>query len=96
MRVIYHPEAEKELLEAADYYSTKVSGLGAELLDEIEGAVEDIRIDPFRFPILEDDIRRSILKRFPYSIYYRVVGDAVRILVIKHHRRHPDYWKGRT
>ena len=35
------------------------------------------------------------MRRFPYSIIYRVEGDEVRILVAKHHSRHPEYWKGR-
>lgn len=35
------------------------------------------------------------MRRFPYGIYYRREGDDLRILVVKHHSRHPDYWKYR-
>jgi len=37
------------------------------------------------------ELRRANLKRFPYHFLFRVVGDCVRILVVRHHRRHPEY-----
>jgi hypothetical protein len=42
-------------------------------------------------PIGIREIRRFVMRKFPYGIYYRVQGDALRVLVIKHHKRHPDY-----
>ena len=95
MTVIYHREAEAELIQAAQYYESKVPGLGADFLDEIDAAVQRIQKDPDALPVVEDDIRRCPVKRFPYCLYYRVVIDVIRVLVAKHHSRHPDYWKGR-
>jgi hypothetical protein len=34
-------------------------------------------------------------KGFPYALYYRVGSEEIRILAVKHHSRHPDYWKNR-
>ena len=48
-----------------------------------------------RWRILEKDIRRFLMRRFPYSILHRIGGEVVRILVVKHHSRHPDYWRKR-
>jgi plasmid stabilization system protein ParE len=95
MRVIYHDDARFELFEAAGWYDDKLPGLGDQFLDEIEVAVREIKSHPQRFSIVEGDIRRYLVKRFPYAIYYRVHEDVLQILVIKHHRRHPDYWKYR-
>ncbi|MCA3223396.1 MAG: type II toxin-antitoxin system RelE/ParE family toxin [Burkholderiales bacterium] len=39
--------------------------------------------------------RRVIVRRFPYSIVYRLDGEAIRILAIAHQRRRPRYWVGR-
>ncbi len=50
MKVIYHPHAEKEIIEAAQYYASRVSALGAEFLDEIDRAVQSICGDPTRSP----------------------------------------------
>jgi len=95
MRVVWHPEAEDEAIEAARFYNRRVRGLGSEFLDSIDEAIEQIISDPMRFALIENDIRRCRVKRFPYCVYFRSVADTVRILVVKHHSRHPDYWKPR-
>ncbi len=46
---------------------------------------------PDRYHLFKGDLRRANLKRFPYHFLYRVVGDCVRILVVRHHRRDPGY-----
>ena len=93
MRLSYHPDAEAELAEAARFYERKLPGLGARFRAESDSAVARILQTPDRWRILEKDIRRFLMGRFPYSILYRI--EEVRILVVKHHSRHPDYWKGR-
>lgn len=95
MRVVYHPEAEAELVEAVQFYEDRVAGLGGRFLREIEAAILTILEAPDRRQQVEGSICRYLLRRFPYGVYYRVEGDELRILVIKHHSRHPDYWKQR-
>ena len=95
MRVNWHPEAEREMIEAAWFYDRRVAGLGSDFLDAIDAAVDEITADPERFEVVENEIRRHRVKRFTYCVYYRFVADSVRILVVKHHSRHPDYWKHR-
>ena|SRR3989337_286381 len=95
MNLIYHPDAESELIEAASFYERRLPGLGVEFLDQVDTAIAAILEAPKRWRIVEGDIRRFPMKRFPYGIYYRIHDDTVRILVIKHHSRHPDYWKYR-
>jgi plasmid stabilization system protein ParE len=95
MRLIYHPAAETELVEAVRFYEERVPSLGSDFLDRIDTAIGSIKSDPERHRILEGDIRRYLLSRFPFAIYYRVLPDHLRVLAIKHHSRHPDYWRGR-
>lgn len=41
--------------------------------------------------VVASDIRRSLMRRFPYVIFFRVIGtEAVRITVVKHEKRHPS------
>lgn len=96
MRVIYHPDAEVELLEAAHYYENRVRGLGASFIRAFESAVAEIERQPEWWPIVEGDLRFRSLRQFPYAIYYRTIGNELRILVVKHHQRHPDYWRDRV
>ncbi len=95
MRLIYHPDAEAELIEAAQFYQQRVPTLGAQFLDAADRSLKGIQEAPERWSILEADVRRSLMPRFPYAIYYRVFSGELRILAFKHHSRHPDYWRHR-
>ena len=95
MRLIYHPDAEAELIEAARFYESRVTTLGSEFLDAADRAIAVIVEAPDRWSIIEADVRRYLMPRFPYSVYYRVFPDHIRILAFKHHSRHPDYWRYR-
>jgi toxin ParE1/3/4 len=95
MRVVQHPEAAAELIEAAKVYELKVPLLGAQFLDAVDEAVSVVLASPERWRIIEDEVRRYLMPRFPYAIYYRVLRDQVRILAFKHHSRHPNYWQNR-
>jgi toxin ParE1/3/4 len=96
MRLIYHLDAETELIEAAQYYEHRVATLGVRFLDDADAAVSMIRDAPERWRIIERDVRSYLMPRFPYSVYYRAFSDHVRILAFKHHSRHPDYWRYRV
>lgn len=95
MLVTYHPAAEAEVLEAIRYYEGKVPGLGGRFLEDFDEAISSIRQAPHRWPVVEGDLRRHLLRRFPFGIYYRTEVDELRILIVKHHARHPDYGEGR-
>ena len=95
MRLIYHPEAEAELVDAAEYYEERLTGLGEEFLDAVDAAVGVVMSDPLRAALCGQGVRRYLLKRFPYALYYRPGADEIRVLAVKHHSRHPDYWKQR-
>jgi toxin ParE1/3/4 len=95
MTLIYHPDAEAELIEAAQFYSRRVPGLGADFLDTVDAAIEEILSSPHRWRMVEGDVRRYLLPRFPFAILYRILPDHLRVLAIKHHSRKPDYWQER-
>ena len=96
MQVIQHPDATAELIDAGRIYEQKVPTLGAQFLDAVDEAVAVIVAAPERWRLIEDDVRRYLMPRFPYAIYYRVLPDHIRVLAFKHHSRHPDYWQYRV
>ena len=92
MRIEYHPALEAELLEARDYYNERSPGLGTEFVDEFEKRVSTIIAMPERWMIVQRDVRRALMKRFPYVIYFRILSsDTIRVTVVKHERRHPSF-----
>jgi toxin ParE1/3/4 len=92
MRAEYHPLTTSDLNHAVTYYNRQDAGLGDELRDEIYEAIERVLATPAQFSIVSKGIRRCLGHRFPYAILFRVVSeDTLRVLVIRHHRRHPKF-----
>jgi toxin ParE1/3/4 len=93
-------EARAEAIEAAAWYDCQKFGLGDKLLDEIKQALERVEIDPHSFPLWElssgpHEIRRCVLKRFPYVVIFTCRPDETTVVAISHGRRRPDYWSRR-
>jgi plasmid stabilization system protein ParE len=92
------PEAEDELLAAAEWYESKRPGLGIEFVATIDEALEDILHAPDRWPIWRKarPYRMRIIHRFPYMVFYTSKKSEVRVIAIAHSKRRPGYWIGRT
>jgi plasmid stabilization system protein ParE len=71
------------------------AGLGLEFLHELGAAYDRIAEDPFKYQDLEGGIRRALLRRFPYAVYFSVENDTVVILAILHVSRDPAEWQQR-
>ena len=97
MRVVLRREAEDELVAAAQYYESVQSGLGADFLAEADSAFARLVLFPAQWRIVRSDLRRGLLRRFPYAFFYweKVRDKELEILSICHSKRHPLYWTGR-
>lgn len=91
MKLSYHPAAESEVVQTAKYYQQRVHSLGPQFLEEFDRSIGRIRVAPTASRIVAGDKRRFLMPRFPYGIYYRIARDEIRILVVKHHSRHPGF-----
>ncbi len=95
MNYLFHPEAEAELAQAIDYYEDCENGLGFDFAMEVYNAIDRIVLYPEGWPTLSDDIRRSLVRRFPYGILYAIENDEIIILAVMNLHREPNYWKDR-
>ena len=96
MRLSYHPQSRRELKKAAASYNAERSGLGDDFLAEFEAAAGIVASHGAAMAIWRRDVRVVRLNRFPYGIYYRMIGDTARVLTVKHLHRDPDYGLDRT
>ena len=87
--------ARKEFDEANLWYEQRQSGLGREFIIEVERAFQNIAAQPDGFPIAIGDVRIARVRRFPYSVYYRVKRDQIVIIAVVHSARDPAIWKSR-
>ena len=95
MTFSFHPEAEKEFRAAIEYYENREVGLGYDFSVEVFTAVQNVVTHPHAWPVIEEDIHRCLVNRFPYCVLYTVEDAGIFILAVMHLRRHPDYWKDR-
>lgn len=93
--VVFLPEAEQEMLEAARYYDSHATGLGTDFLSETERAVNSIAELPMTWPVVEGELRRRLVRRFPFGILYRIEPEEIVIVAVAHLRRKPGYWRER-
>jgi toxin ParE1/3/4 len=94
--VSFHRLAELELNEAAAYYELERPGLGARFLREVDRCIESLVKHPQAGALILGDVRRRLVRRFPYAVMYTIKPEGVRILAVVSLRRRPLYWVGRS
>lgn len=91
----FHPDALEEYLGAVSYYADSSSTLAESFIKSFEAGVEEIGIYPEAWQTIEGDVRRYLMRRFPFGIYYSIEDDRIMIYAVMHMSRDPNYWKCR-
>jgi plasmid stabilization system protein ParE len=96
MRLVLHPKVYSDIAQVMEYYEQVASAdLADEFYAELRQLMREAAKRPESFPMRKRDIRRANLRRFPYHFLFRMTSDAVRILVVRHHKREPSLGTGR-
>lgn len=99
-RVKFHPAAALDAEEAAVWYEGERAGLGNDFARELAAAIALLGQKPdagVRYPHvrIRRNVKRILLKRFPFDLIYFEGTDAVVIVAVAHHSRRPGYWRAR-
>ena len=95
MTFFFHPEAEDEFFAASLYYEGCEKGLGADFMIEVYSAIQNVMDYPAAWTILDGDVRRYLINRFPFAVVYSIEPTEIFILAVMNLHRDPDYWKQR-
>jgi plasmid stabilization system protein ParE len=95
-KIRYLEAAWFELKTATSGYVEISDRLRAEFETEYRDAILHILSFPEMAPEFEGPVRRKVLRKFPFSILYRVVAEDIEIVALMHHRQRPGYWIRRT
>ena len=95
-RIIFHPEAAREVVEARSWYRERSLTAEEGFLTEVNHAVSQVKAAPLRWPRYKANTRRYLFRRYPYSLVYRIYGDLVRVLAVAHDKRRAAYWISRS
>jgi plasmid stabilization system protein ParE len=89
----FRPEVREELDDVYNWYENQQLELGEDFLNCIDNMLDLIRQMPESYPVVYRDVRRAVVKRFPYAIYYRIVSSRVIVTAVFHGRRDSKAWK---
>ena len=85
--LVFRPEVREELEEVYHWYESQQPGLGDDFLDCVDEILDRICQMPESYPVVYRDVRRAVVRRFPYAVYYRIVSSRVIVTAIFHGRR---------
>ena len=95
-RLEFHPEALAEFEYAAQHYAEIQVGLGIRFVPTVESALQSMLDAPETWPILEQDVRRRLVRVFPYAVLYSLESDHILVLAVMHCHQQPGYWRARA
>jgi plasmid stabilization system protein ParE len=91
-RLKFSARALREMGEAHDWYELQSHGLGGEFLAATELQLRRLEQAPLLYSEVITKVRRALLPRFPYGIFYTVRNDLVHVLAVIHNARNPLRW----
>ena len=89
------PAAEADVVSILSWYSERGHELGDQFFEALEQCFESIRHNALAFAKVHQDIRRALLRRFPYCVFFIISEQEIVVLACVHGHRDPETWKGR-
>lgn len=94
-RLRVQPLARADAEEAVAWYDAERPGLGVEFILELDLAIEKAAENPSSYAPVTGSVRRVLMRRFPYALYFVLDGDDVEIIAILHQARSAQAWRTR-
>jgi toxin ParE1/3/4 len=96
LEIIVRREAQLEVQEAFRYYQEKSEGLGFEFMRSLDAALQSAKRNPFAYQKIYKEIRRILLRKFPYAVFYIVEENRIIVIACFHQKRSEIDWLRRT
>lgn len=94
--VVFRRAARDDVAQAFHWYERQRPGLGSRFEQALDRTLQAVCTFPEAFPIVHRDVRRALLRRFPYGVFYRVRDGAIHVVAVMHGRRDPALWRSRA
>ena len=88
-------EAEVDFDKSYEFYYEDSSKVADTFFKRINLGFENIKQNPNTFPIAYKDVRKFVVKKFPFVIYYRIINTVIQVIAIFHTSRNPEIWNER-
>jgi len=87
-------EAQQDLIEGFQFYESRETGVGSYFLDCLFSDIDSLLLFAGVHQIIYG-YHRSLSKRFPFAIYYDIVGESIRVHAVLDCRRNPSWIRKR-
>ena len=95
-RLVVEPRAGADITGAFRWYQSQRTGLGVQFLAQLRAAYERILDGPLKYQDLRSGIRRALLRRFPYAVYFALDAEIIVVIAVLHVSRDPAEWRRRS
>jgi plasmid stabilization system protein ParE len=93
MRTLRLRKAAQDDIEGAfEWYREQSPTTALRFLIAVDEALGSLGERPERFPVVAGTLRRTLLRRFPYAIYFKVYERTISVVGVVHGHRHPRAW----
>ena len=91
-RLVVRPRARAEFESALEWYASHAPDAAEEFAAQFEVALRLIEEAPERNRVVSGRLRRLLVRRFPYGVYYKVFPHVISVVGVIHGRRDPRRW----
>ena len=89
------PAAKKDLALAERWYFSEAPYVLGSFEEEIDRALGRISDRPELYSIVEARVRRAPVRKFPFSVFYRVLPQWIEVIAVVHQARNARTWQRR-
>jgi plasmid stabilization system protein ParE len=90
--VVYRRQVGRDLAAGFGYYEGQTQGLGERFLAAVDSVFDAIERYPQMFAQAHGEVRRALVSRFPYAVFYRTESKRLVVLAVLHTARDPSIW----
>ena len=95
-RLEFRPDAFADVAEAFSWYKQRDPGLSTTFEAELDRTLKLIVTMPSAGRMVYRTLRRALVHRFPFAVYYVLNGDSIEVRAVLHTSRHPQTWRRRA
>jgi len=93
--LIIRQEAELDIQDAFEWYEAQSLGLGSQFVRAVDTCLSSIVSSPLAYPTIYKQVRRALIRHFPYGILYVFEPEIIFVIACFHGRRNPKSWQDR-
>ncbi len=87
--------AQHDVEDTVAWYEGQRLGLGERFVAALDRLIDRVSENPQQFPMIETEVRRALVRRFPYAVYFVVSSDHIAVIAVLHVRQYPREWQRR-